>query len=189
MTSNNSTRKIKDGILRAIINLATFIMVAVLLIIVGFVFYRGLPGIIIKFLTRMWDDVTQIVTVEKNTNSEERTDDNYVPSLGIYIDLEEGRVIISDKDKESPVKGASNVQNKSYGLKKHDIIEKVGKTNFRDISIEEVIDIIDKEGSLIEMKVRRPGGGIVPTVISTIKLILITLIFALPIGIGTAIYL
>ncbi|HHX61984.1 MAG TPA: phosphate ABC transporter permease PstA [Epulopiscium sp.] len=189
MTSNNSSRKIKDGILRGFINLATFTTVAVLLIILAFVFYRGLPGINVKFLTRMWDDVTQIVTVEKDLSSEKGRDDNYLSSLGIHLALEDGKVIISDVDKNSPVKAATNVQNKSYELKKYDIIEKAGKTNFRDISIEEVVDLIENEGSVVEMKVRRPGGGIVPTVVSTILIILITLVFALPIGIGTAIYL
>lgn len=189
MTSNNSSRKIKDDILRGIINLAALTTVAVLLIIIGFVFYRGLPGINVKFLTRMWDDVSQIVTVEKDLSSEENISDNYVSSLGIHLALEDSKVVITDVDKKSVVKDASNIQGKAYGLKKHDIIEKVGKTNFREISIEEVIDIIENEGSVVEMKVRRPGGGIVPTVISTFLIILITLIFALPIGIGAAIYL
>lgn len=189
MTSNNNSRKIKDGILRSIINLATFITIAVLVVILAFVFYRGMPGINIKFLTRMWDDVTQIVSVEKDLSTEENTDDNYVSSLGIHLALEDGKVVITDVDKESPVKDATNVQDKSYELKRHDIIEKVGKTNFRDVSIEEVVDVIETEGSVVEMKVRRPGGGIVPTVISTILIILITLVIALPIGIGSAIYL
>ena len=101
MTSNNSSRKIKDDILRGIINLAALTTVAVLLIIIGFVFYRGLPGINVKFLTRMWDDVSQIVTVEKDLSSEENISDNYVSSLGIHLALEDSKVVITDVDKKS----------------------------------------------------------------------------------------
>ena len=51
------------------------------------------------------------------------------------------------------------------------------------------MNIIEKEEKTIELKVRRPGGGIVPMLISTIYIIFITLLIAVPIGVGAAIYL
>ena len=93
------------------------------------------------------------------------------------------------RSKDSSVEGATNVKNEVFALKKYDIIEKAGDTNFRNVSLEEAIDVIESEESVVEMKVRRPGGGIFPTIVSTIVTILITLIIALPIGIGASIYL
>ena len=45
MTSNRNSRKIKDNIAKIIIYTATTLTILTLLVILGFVFRRGLPGI------------------------------------------------------------------------------------------------------------------------------------------------
>ena len=189
MSDKNRARKLKDGLIRIFIYLASGITGSVLIIIIAFVLYKGLPGVNMKFLTRMWDDVTFVVEVDKNQMVEERMDSSYVSSLGVDIALKEGKIIITDIEKGSPVKEAINIKQKNEPLKKHDIIERVGKTNLIDYTIEETMNIIEKEEKTIELKVRRPGGGIVPMLISTIYIIFITLLIAVPIGVGAAIYL
>ena len=86
MKSNNN-RKVKDGILSSIIKLGATITIAVLVIILAFVFVRGLPGINLQFLTRMWDDVAQIVTIDKNSSLVEDADVNHIPSLPSHLGI------------------------------------------------------------------------------------------------------
>ena len=190
MTSNRSSRKIKDNIAKILIYIATSITILTLLVILGFVFYRGLPGINREFLTRMWDDKTTIVTVEKEINNLENKSLNYVPSLGIYIDLQDGNVVITGVEKKSPALNALNKKGEIYRIKKSDIIERVKKIDLREAtSLDEAITAIEGEDTSLDLKIRRPGGGILPMVISTLLIIVITLVVALPIGVGAAIYL
>jgi len=190
MTSNRSSRKIKDNIAKILIYIATSITILTLLVILGFVFYRGLPGINREFLTRMWDDKTTIVTVEKDINNLENKSLNYVPSLGIYIDLQDGNVVITGVEKKSPALNALNKKGEIYRIKKSDIIERVKKIDLREAtSLDEAITAIEGEDTSLDLKIRRPGGGILPMVISTLLIIVITLVVALPIGVGAAIYL
>ncbi|NMB42738.1 MAG: phosphate ABC transporter permease PstA, partial [Clostridiales bacterium] len=78
----------------------------------------------------------------------------------------------------------------SYKIKESDIIERVGKTDLRKSeSLDQVIATIENEDTSIDLKIRRPGGGIIPMVISTVIIIIITLLVSLPIGVGAAIYL
>ncbi len=204
MTSNCNSRKTKDNIAKVIIYLATTLTVLTLLVILGFVFYRGLPGINKDFLTRMWDDKTTIVTTERKSISTEKKDlsaekknvsidkaiSNYVPSLGIYLEIQDGNVVVTGIDSNSPVRDAVNKKDDPYKIKKSDIIERVGKTDLRKAdSLNEAILAINKEANSLDLKVRRPGGGIIPMAASTVIIIVITLIVALPIGVGAAIYL
>ncbi|NLJ90392.1 MAG: phosphate ABC transporter permease PstA [Clostridiales bacterium] len=138
----------------------------------------------------MWDDKTTIVTVEKDINNLENKSLNYVPSLGIYIDLQDGNVVITGVEKKSPALNALNKKGEIYRIKKSDIIERVKKIDLREAtSLDEAITAIEGEDTSLDLKIRRPGGGILPMVISTLLIIVITLVVALPIGVGAAIYL
>jgi phosphate transport system permease protein len=188
MIKNNNT-KLKDGIARGLIYLSATITVSILVVIIGFVLYRGLSGINLRFLTRMWDDVTIVVDVNRNNVTGNRDEDDYVESLGVQIALEDGTIIIKSIDNDSPVKSAINVKKAPYGLKTGDIIGKAGSTNFKNISLEEAKQVLNDGTGPIKMKVTRPGGGIVPMLVSTLYIIGLTLIIAAPIGICAAIYL
>lgn len=189
MTGNN--RKVKDGITQIIIYIASALTLFVLVAIIGFVLYKGIPGINFNFLTRMWDDETTIVDVERDAGLENENEGsgNYVEALGITLALEDEKVVITDIDSASPVRNALNLKQNKYGLKEQDIIEKAGDRNFREITIEEAKDIMNTGDEPIQLKVRRPGGGIIPMLVSTVYIIVLTLLIAAPIGIGAAIYL
>lgn len=185
----NNQRKFKDGILQGLIYASTSVTIGILIIIIGFVLYKGLPGVNYNFLTRMWDSQTTIVDIDRNSVTGGSTEENYVESLGITIALDDGYIIIKDIKKDSPVENALNIKKVPYELKEKDVIAKADSTTFRDITAEEAVEVLNEGTGAIRLKVTRPGGGIVPMVISTVYIISLTLMIAAPIGICAAIYL
>ncbi len=186
---NSHDRKLKDGILQGIIYLSTALTIAILGIIIGFILYKGLPGINMEFLTRQWDNKTTFVNVERKSEIAVKENSAYVPSLGITLKLDEKNIIISDIDKDSPANTALNMKNQEYALKKKDIITKAGDVKIENMTAEEAAAAIEEGSGTIRLKVIRPGGGIVPMLVSTIYIILLSLLIAAPIGISSAIYL
>jgi len=184
-----NNRKLKDGMLQGFIYLSTSLTVAILAVIIGFILYKGLPGINLNFLTRQWDDKTTFVNVKMKAVSEESADINYVSSLGITIALEESNIVITKIDKDSPVNNALNLKNDSYNLKKQDIILKTDDTKIADMTVKEAVAALNQGTDTIRLKITRPGGGIIPMLVSTIYIIILSLIIAAPIGICAAIYL
>lgn len=184
-----NSRKLKDGILQFFIYLSTVLTLAILAVIVGFILYKGLPGINVKFLTRQWDDNTTFVNVVQKQSNGENNDPSYVGPLGITVAEKDGNIIITGVDKDSPVHDALNLKNKGYALKEQDIIKKVGSTNLSDMTLQEATAVLNEGTGNIRLKVTRPGGGIVPMLVSTIYIILLSLVIAAPIGICAAIYL
>jgi phosphate transport system permease protein len=191
--NNRRKRKITDFICRGLIYLSTGLTVAILFVILGFVLYKGLPGINIRFLTRQWDDKTTIVKVTADANANEKngnlSDENYVSSMGITIGMKNDEIVIRKIDKNSPVKEAANLKNKEYALKTHDVISKVDDVKLEDISVSEAAKVLNSITADSKIKVTRPGGGILPMLISTVYIIIISLCIAAPIGICSAIYL
>ncbi len=186
---NFKNRKMQDGILRGLIYLAAAVTVSILLIIVGFIVYKGAPGINFDFLTRSWDDKTTFVNVALQADKAETGKEGYIPSLGITVKEGEKNLVIVNIDKNSPVKDALNLKNSPYSLKKTDEITKIGSDNTEDLSFADAVQLLkDSEGTL-RLKVVRPGGGIIPMLVSTIYIILLSLVISGPIGIGAAIYL
>lgn len=187
--NNKRKREITDFICRGLIYLSTVLTVAILFVIIGFVLYKGLPGINMKFLTRQWDDKTTIVSMDVNENSSNTSDENYISSMGITIGLKDNNIAITKMDKDSPAKEASNLKNKEYGLKVHDIISKVDDVKLEGMSLSEAAKVLNNITMDSKIKVTRPGGGILPMLISTVYIIIISLTIAAPIGICSAIYL
>ena len=185
--SNN--RKLKDGVLQGFIYLSTSLTLAILAVIIGFILYKGLPGINVNFLTRQWDDKTTFVNVVKKAETAESQNPNYVTSLGITIEQLDGNIVIVKIAKDSPVKSALNMKNDSYTVKVQDIIGKAGDTKLTDMTVQEAVVALNQSTGAIRLKISRPGGGIVPMLVSTIYIIILSLIIAAPIGICSAIYL
>lgn len=179
----------KDGLLRSLIYLATALTVSILFIIIGFILYKGVPGINVDFLTRSWDDKTTFVNVKADAGRTGEGEDGYIPALGITVKEGDKNLVISKIEKNSPAKKAVNMKNASYVLKKDDTISKIGSDNTEDLSFGDAVKLLkDSDGSL-RLKVTRPGGGIIPMFVSTIYIILLSLVVAGPIGISAAIYL
>ncbi len=186
---NWNDRKLKDGALQGLIYLSTALTVAILAVIIGFILYKGIPGINYNFLTRMWDDKTTFVNVERTADGTDNKEAAYVASLGITLALHDEEIIISDIDAASPVKSALNMKNQPYALKENDVITKAGSTNIKNMTVQEAAAALKEGTGPIRIKVIRPGGGIVPMLVSTIYIIVLSLVIAAPVGISSAIYL
>lgn len=193
--SEKTRRKINDAFGRGLIYLSTGITLLVLLVIVGFILYKGVPGIHQGFLVRQWDDKTTFVMVHVNRDTNANKDingglqDTYIKSLGISVEQKDKRFVISHIDKNSPVKEAKNLKSAPYGLKERDIITNAGDTKLDDLTLEEGIKALNSIEGEVRLKVRRPGGGILPMLVSTLYMIVLSLLVAAPIGISSAIYL
>lgn len=185
-----NSRKMIDGILQGLIYFSAAFTVMILLVIIGFILYKGLPEINKNFLTRMWDDKTTFVNVEKRNETDTSTEAGYVKTLGITLgENEEKEIFIKDIESASPVKNALNMKNQPYLVKEGDVLGKIDAVNCKDISLEEAVNTIDSGESTVRLKITRPGGGIVPMLVSTIYIIILSLVISAPIGILSAIYL
>ena len=58
-----------------------------------------------------------------------------------------------------------------------------------DLSLQEIAQLVDDGGSTLKLKVVNPGGGIFSNIITTLYMVFLSLIIALPIGILAAIYM
>ncbi len=188
---NNKSRMIKDAIGKIALYVASSLSVMTLVIIIGFVFVKGLPGINFDFLTRQWQDKTTFVNVTLQNTEDTDLSDSYIPSIRAYVEhSEESFTIIKLKDGSSLEK-AKNLKNETYEVKKKDMITKIDSTNVKDMSMEEFSEQMNSVASqgITRLKVTRPGGGIQPMLISTLYIILLSLAIAAPVGILSALYL
>ncbi len=193
---NNRARK--DLFAKAVIYLSTFITVGMLIFIIGFIFKEGLSLISLDFLKRDYNSTTQYVTANKsNDNFKEPSNlsENsvFIPQYGIAVregineELEEV-IVIDYIVKDSPVSKSFNAANNIFSIKKLDQIKKINSQDYNDINFEEAVQII-KNSNEIKLKVTRPGGGILPMIITTLELIALSLVIAIPIGVLASIYL
>lgn len=199
------SRKTKDSIVKGLIYGSAGFTVFILVVIIGFIVVKGLPGINLNFLTRNYEDKTTYVTSQAASDMPDNGQEGYIPSLGITLNInEDKKVYISEMDKTSPLKDALNPKKEAYPVEKKDIISKIGS-----ISVDSVVKETDPKNpdsvkkSLTELKnqiaglkdnnlkikVVRPGGGIRPMLVTTLYMIGLSLLIAAPIGILSAVYL
>ncbi len=184
------SRAIQDNILRICIYLSAAFTVAVLAVIIGFILYKGLPGINMSFLTHMWEDKTTFVMVEKQKAAEDTSKEGYVSSLGITVEMnEDGNAVVKKIESNSSAKAGKDMKQNKFSLKVSDVISKVDSNRIEDMTISEAVDSLNQGADLMKLKVVRPGGGIMPMVVSTLYMILLSLLIAAPIGVLAAIYL
>lgn len=185
-----NSRKLKDGLMQGLIYFSAAFTIFILTVIIGFILYKGLPGINKDFLTRNWGSKTTFVTVNKVDNQNTSTDEGYVSSLDVTLAMDEdGNISFSKIGKESTVKDALNMKSEKYQIKVDDQLTKIDSTNTQGMALSEVVDLLNQSADNMRLKVTRPGGGIIPMLVSTIYIIALSLIIAAPIGILSAIYL
>lgn len=166
------SRKQKDLLTQAAVYISAGFTVAILAIIIGFIVIKGLPGINLAFLTRDYQDTTTYVLVETDL-TEADIQAGTIPELGVTFTETKNGMEITALEKDSPLKEGVNTKGVTYELKKGDYITKVN----------------EEEDGVLRLKAVRPGGGIVPMVVTTIYMILLSLLIAAPIGILSAVYL
>lgn len=186
-------QRIKDGFWQGIIYACAAITCSIVIVIFGFLFKNGIAKWNLSFLLHMWEDQTTFVTVIPQKTLQKSQQSGYVPTLGVTLRKEQdGTFVITKVDSNAPVKQAKDLSDHKYPLKKGDIIGKIGTMSFNGqdhLSLEHMIKESQKQSSRIQMKVVRPGGGIFPMLVSTLYLILLSLLFAAPVGIFSAVYL
>ncbi len=207
MDKNLKTRKIKDGILNAITYVFSSFGMVILILLIAFIFKNGVKNLSWKMLTSDYFETPYFATCEvtstTNFHLENKTDVFYSKVWGIGLknskDLSNHDVIeIVYIDNLSPFK---NAKDKSKGthleVKEGQVIKRIQIEN-KDGTISVVTPKYKAEGIALALdngiKVREfyystIGGGIRGSLLTTIYLIILTLLIALPIGILAAIYL
>ncbi len=190
-------QKAKDTITAGFVYGSSFLTVAVLILILGFIFINGIPNISMHFLTSDYEDKTMYVNIP--VTDEKNTVQNPAASLGISVKLDEKSQVVIDKiESDSSAKKAVDMNGEYCKLKKGDIISKIDA-----VDLEEVWESKDEQqifstfsdslnqaqNQTVRLKITRLGGGIIPMLVTTLYMILLSLLVAAPIGILSAIYL
>ena len=205
-----SVRKAKEIIVNIVTYLFSSVGLVVLAALLIFVFSNGYKLLSFKLITGNYFDYITNLKLEDRENYilggyvDPSLDDAYFSSKwGIVIkdafDNENKPIVeIAYLDERSPLRNMVDVQSKEYkSLKVGSAINKIilssDESSFimglsRD-KAESLIENFEQGDVIQDMIMLEPGGGIRGSLLTTLYLIILTLIFALPLGIGTAIYL
>lgn len=199
-------RKVED-ILRYIASYgAAIICLICLLGIILYIFINGIPNLSFKLITSDYEP--KVVQATLNSSNIEFTNPNIE---GTYfskrygISLSDGKatdgsscIYLRYIDPKSPFKDAKEKSTgESLDISVSSYVDTLmGITENGDIVIsgakngaEEYTSALDMTESIMMIQLSVNGGGIRGSIITTLILILLTLLFALPLGIGAAVYL
>ena len=211
MVNRRGIQRIKDGILQTITYVFSGFSLLTLTMIVIFVFQTGAPLLDLDLITYNYTSNTYISELIYDEEGKvpfcfcEPTrpidNDSFYSSkwgiaLGDDIDvLGKGVVTITYIHQNSPMK---TLQDKGFGQEVFNLLPEyyVRRIAFYDgpssvdiFGAQNMLAMLDAKDDFRELEVISKGGGIGGSIITTLWLILLTLIFALPIGIFAAIYL
>ena len=189
-------RKLRDRFLMSGVCLSAGLTIAVLALIIGFIFLQGVGKLDLNFLFGDYNERVSYLQLESGGRSYQQPNlsegAQFVEKFGIGIAQEaddKGTPLykVVYVDKSSPVRQAANPAGAVIGLEKGDIITKVGSATVSRLQLSEVVTLLNGADSL-RIKVTHPGGGIWPMVVTTLLTIGLTLLIAIPIGVLAAIY-
>lgn len=166
------SRKVKDGIARGAVYFSAGFTVVILAVIIGYIVIKGFSGLSWGFLTKGWSDETTYIYMEAVTDPESIAAGRN-EELGVTLEETDDGFLVTAIDSSSVLKTAVNPKGSVYAVKKGDYLT---KSNLED------------DGRL-RIRVTRPGGGIVPMMVTTVYMVLLSLLVAGPIGILSAVYL
>ena len=176
MSNFKIKNRVKDGALRGLIYLCTGLTVGSLLLILGYIFVKGVPGLSVDFFIRDFNDKTAYVTLQE-------TDD-----LGVQVEARDDGFYITSMEKGSPFASAVNQNGDRQKLTKGDQIVSIGDTKLTAENCGDLNALLPDTGQ-VQAKGVRVGGGIFPLLVTTLMIIGLSLLIALPIGISAAVYL
>lgn len=208
------TRKHKDIALNGLVYVFSSISVFVLLSLFWFIFNKGFSSLSIDLFTRTYWSENTIVEF-KNTQAGSFSPPITLPEGAVFsnqygfalIDStnpqHEAQLELVYIDPDSPILEAENMQvgheGEAFVLTEGLWIQKFSYLNSKDVvrsagnlmeqSAQETIDSIEMGNGLVGAFVQTQGGGIFGSLVATLLLILVSLTFSLPIGVGAAIYL
>jgi phosphate transport system permease protein len=206
---NLKKRKLIDLITDSFSYLFSGFGVCILIMIIGSVFSNGVSTLSWEYITSDYHTDTITCSLPETINEEETFDNPmlensfFAEKWGIsFVDSfdinNEKIVLINYIDIESPINNLVNSNTEEYVGSVYDkSVDSIILTKFEGgvISIsasdgaEVVADKFDQGSSIITLSLISIGGGCRGSIISTLYMIGLTLLFALPLGIGCAIYL
>lgn len=208
MLKKLSLRKLIDLSLQTITYLFSSISFLTLGAIVVFLFNQGWSLMSPDLLTYNFESNTYLAAIERfddpcNCAPEITLEDNVFYSEKWGLGVSEGvdllgqpSIILDYIHPDSPFKTLTNkssVGPEQFPLLKEYLISKISyndrSASFARRGAERLIQDLDSSNSIYEIEVTTKGGGIRGSLITTLWLIGLTLIVALPIGIGAALYL
>lgn len=200
---NVKSRKRKDGILNGITGLFSTFSFIILLALLIYIFQTGSKSFSFKMLTADYYETPYFASVTKTSTTvfdlEDTSDIYYSKVWGIGLsdstDLEGNKVVrVAYIDNLSPLKNLGT----GLSLEEEQIIVRISiinkDTNLTEIGIssygaKKIASYFDMGTIITEIYYSTEGGGIRGSIITTLYLILLTLVIAIPIGVIAAIYL
>ncbi len=172
--------KRQDKVFKGIMIFSSVLVISMLVLILGFVIIKGAGEINKQFLFGDFDAKT--VYIDINT------------SEGLDIQVEQVEYDSKDYLKVIDIEGGSFIEGslsngEEYKLKVGDIIKKVDDSDTNEMSAGEFYTLSEELGQSTTLRITRPGRGIFPLLVNTVLMIGLSLLFALPISIASAIYL
>ena len=205
--TNRTLRNTKDIFRNIFAYIFSSFGVLILLFILIFILSNGSKVLSLKFITSDYNVKTDTLTLdykaESNTFKDPEIDGVYfVSNFGIglsdsYDNTKEKIVIISYIDNASPLNNMKNLSDSSYysisiGLSIDNLIlsnDTEMILAFAKDGAEKMAKNISKASEIESLTISTLGGGIRGSLISTLLMIVLTLLFALPLGIGSSIFL
>lgn len=204
--NNNKKRKIADIFRLIPTYLSTIFLVITLVGIILYVLIQGLPNFNLKLLTS--DNAEHLDTITVTTSETKFDDPNiagsyFIPNFGIAVTdskTVDGNdcVIVTYVASNSPLKTAvTTADGSAYSLEtgvRIDAIRCQDENGLTTIigankGAERIAKALSSAVIINQMQCKTSGGGARGSLITTFYLILITLLVALPIGVGAAIFL
>lgn len=201
-------RKQKDLILNGITYLFSSFGMIVLLAIIIFIFSKGYKLLSFDLLVSDYYETIYDTRSETNPNFKEYENPNqnnsyFSKNWGIALKdsfnkENEKVVVITYIDEYSPFRNMIDTNNNNYvEIKIDQQINKIIAKDINDLYLfglstngaKSMVEVLDNTVKIENMITATSGGGIRGSIITTLYLILLTLILALPLGIGAAIYL
>lgn len=210
MLNRRLFQKIKDGVVQTITFLLSSVSLFTLSAIVIFIFSTGAPLLnpdllVYDYTSNTYisepilvDGVVQFCDCEPTRELDENTYYSTKWGIGLSDEIDvlgKGVVVIEYIHADSPL---VQLRNKGVGPEVFRLLDEyyirriafTGSPSALDIyGAESMLDMLDANDTFRELEVITRGGGIRGSVYTTLWLIFLTLLFALPLGIAAAIYL
>jgi phosphate transport system permease protein len=201
-------RYILDGLLQGITYLFSSVSFLTLGAILVFLFNQGWSLMNLDLITYNFESNTYLASLERfddpcNCEATETLEASvfYSQKWGLGVSegvdlLGQSSIVIEYIHPDSPFKtlvNKSSVGPAQFPLLDEYLISKVSyndrSASFARRGAERLITDLDSSNSIYEIEVTTKGGGIRGSIITTLWLIGLTLVFALPVGVGAALYL
>lgn len=203
-----SLRLLIDGLLQVVTYLFSSVSFITLGAILVFLFNQGWSLMNVDLITYDYESNVYLATIERyeepgNFPATQTLESSVFYSEKWGLGIEEGidllgqpSIIIAYIHPDSPFETLVNksaVGPEQFPLLKEYLISKISyndrATSLARRGAERMIQELDSSNSIFELEVTTKGGGIRGSLITTLWLIGLTLMFALPVGIGAALYL